>query len=558
VHSEVSPSFDPADPNSFVYLYDPANTEARSIYRYDLTARKSSLVATSDTRYPPIWAPQGKWVAFDSAERNGKDHDLYVVQPTDPKTKRLVTEVLDLWAPEDWSPDGLTILMNEGVSNNESYLWRVDIKTGKKTPITKRGDGNPSGWLSARFSADGRWVYAISDRGQIGEPRVWRCEIAACAWTPVTADGLAVDITAGPNGTGGFELSSDGSLMAVTIDRGSYNELQVIDLTTLKARRLPAIPKGVVTQLHWRPRSREIGFTFGSVKAQGDVYSIDMSAGALTRWTFSEATFNPDVLPPPQVIQWQSFDGTTISGILYKPAVNFTGRRPVMVQIHGGPDARDRVRWQGRSNYFLNEMGVALISPNVRGSLGFGRKFAVMDDGKGRDGAIRDIGALLDWIATQPDLDQHRVVLTGASYGGWLALEAGIWYHDRIRGIIEGAGMTDFTTYLEQTGQARQENRRREFGDERDPVMREYLKSISPLTRASELKTPTYILHPGKDTRVPVSQARDLLQALKANNASVWYAEFADANHDGFPNTVANIDWMLASWVMFMNTYVLN
>jgi dipeptidyl aminopeptidase/acylaminoacyl peptidase len=201
---------------------------------------------------------------------------------------------------------------------------------------------------------------------------------------------------------------------------------------------------------------------------------------------------------------------------------------------------------------------VAILYPNVRGSIGFGRKFEQMDNGRGRDGAIKDVGAALDWIATRPDLDKTRVVLTGASYGGWLALEAGIVYNDRIRGIMEGAGMTDLLTYLEQTEPARQENRRREFGDERDPQTREYLRSISPVTRAADLKKPTLIMHPGKDTRVPVSQAQELVKALKANNATVWYLEFSDANHDNFPGTRANNDYVLYSWIMFFKTFVLN
>jgi dipeptidyl aminopeptidase/acylaminoacyl peptidase len=552
VHSQASPAFDPADPNTFVFLYDPANTEARSLYKYDVTLGEPSLLTKSNTRYPPIWAKQGKWVAFDSAERNPKDHDLYVVDPSDPKTKRLVAELTSLWSPEDWSPDGGSILLIEMFSNFETYLWRIDVKTGEKTPITRRGDGVPTRWYNARFSSDGRRVYAVSDRGTGGEPRIWKCEVAACAWTPVTADGLAIDLDVG------FELSSDGTMLATALDRGASTELYILDLPSQRSRRVPAMEKGLISQFRWRPRSKEVAFTFGSVKSAGDVYSVDASIGSLVRWTFSEATFNAQTLPAPEVIEWKSFDGATITGNLYLPSTKFKGARPVMVQIHGGPDQRDRVRWQGRSNYFLNEMGIAVLWTNVRGSSGFGRKFEQLDNGRGRDGAIKDIGALLDYIAKRPDLDQNRVVLAGASYGGWLALQAGIAYNDRIRGIIEGAGMTDLVTYLEQTDPGRQENRRQEFGDERDPAMREYLKSISPVTRAAELKKPTFILHPGKDTRVPVAQARQLLEALKANNATVWYAEFADANHDGFPNTLPNVNWMLASWVQFMKMYVMN
>ncbi|MEO6239126.1 MAG: prolyl oligopeptidase family serine peptidase [Vicinamibacterales bacterium] len=551
--SLVDASFDPADGNMLAFHYDSAGAEARSIYRYDLSTGQPTLVVEAQSRYTAVWSHQGKWLAYDSSERNGKDRDLYVIQPSNPVTKRLVAALDGPWSPHDWSPDGSSILVNEVFTNAENYLWRIDVQTGQKTPITKRGDGQTASWLNARFSADGRKVYAVSDRG--GEARIWRCDIAACAWTPVSADGVVVD-PGGTAGSGGFELSPDGSMIAYVVDKGATTELQVINAATLKARTLPAIPRGIVSQLRWRPGSREIGFTLGSVKAQGDVYSVDIGAVTLTRWTMSETTFNPDVLPSPEVVSWKSFDGEIISGILYRPAARFTGARPVMIQIHGGPDIRERAVFRGRSNYLLNELGVAIIYPNVRGSAGFGRKFEQLDNGRGRDGAIKDVGALLDWIGTRPELDGTRVVLNGVSYGGWLALESGIVYNDRIRGVIEGAGITDFVTFLDQTDAGRQENRRGEYGDERDPAMREYLKSISPVTRASELKKPTLILHPGKDTRVPVGQAQELVKALKANNAPVWYLEFSEANHDTLPGVGGT--YLLTTWMWFFRNFVLN
>jgi len=547
-------AFDPADGNTIVFRHDPAGGEAQSLYRYDMTLGRATLLAAAQSHYAPVWSRQGRWLAYESSERNGKDRDLYLIQPSDPGSKRLLAQVDGPWSPQDWSPDGSSILVTEVFANSETYLWRVDAKTGEKTPVTKRGDGDKASWYNARFSADGKKVYAVSDRG--GNARVWRCDVAACAWTPVTADGVEVDIAGGAHGTAGFELSPDGTLLAVVVDRGATTELQIIDVTTLKSKTFPNIPKGQVSQLHWRPGSKEIGFTLGSIKAQGDVYSVDTTLGTMTRWTASETTFNPESLPAPEVIEWKSADGLTISGILYRPATRFTGPRPVMVQIHGGPDLRERVIFRGRSNYLLNELGVAIIYPNVRGSVGYGRKFVELDNGRGRDGAIKDIGALLDWIAAKPELDQSRVVLNGVSYGGWLALQAGIVYNDRIRGIIEGAGITDFITYLDQTEPGRQENRRGEYGDERDPEMRAYLKSISPLTRAAELKKPTLILHPGKDTRVPVAQAQELVAALKANKTQVWYLEYTEANHDNLPRFGG--DYLLATWMAFFNAFVLN
>ena len=543
-------SFDPADGNTIVFRYDPAGGEAQSLYRYDMSLGQPALVASAQSHYAPVWSRQGKWLAYDSSERNGKDRDLYVIQPSDPKSKRLLAEVAGPWSAQDWSPDGSSILMAEVFANSETYLWRVDVKTGQKTAITRRGDGDKAGWYNARFSNDGKKVYAISDRG--GNTRVWRCDVAACAWTPVTADGVEVDLTV----NAGFELSPDGSMLAVVIDKGATTELQIIDVTTLKARTFPNIGKGQVTQLRWRPGSKEVGFTLASIKAQGDVYSVDTTLATVTRWTASETTFNPEVLPAPEVIEWKSADGLTISGILYRPATRFTGPRPVMVLIHGGPDQRERVIFRGRSNYLLNELGVAIICPNVRGSTGFGRKFTELDNGRGRDGAIKDIGALLEWITARPDLDQSRVVLNGASYGGWLALQAGIVYNDRIRGIIEGAGITDFVTFLDQTDPARQENRRGEYGDERDPEMRAYLTSISPVSRAADLKKPTLILHPGKDSRVPVAQAQQLVAALKGNNTPVWYLEYSEANHENLGRVGG--DYLLGTWIAFFNAFVLN
>jgi len=550
-------SFDPADANAVIFQYDPAGTtELRSLYRYDMTTGEISQVVESKTRYAHAWSRQGRWLVYDSAERNGKDRDLYVIQPSDPKTKRRLAEFDGAFSPQDWSPDGTSLLALEIPSNAETYVWRIDVKTGEKKALTPR-DGEKAAWWNARFSADGKRVYAISDR-QGGDFRVWRCDVANCVWSAVTPQGMVVDAS-NAAATAGFEISPDGSLMAVVADKGSFTELQMIDLTTLKPRALPALPKGTVAQLRWRPASKEIALSVASIKSQGDVYSVDVALGTISRWTTSETTFNPETLPAPEVVDVKSFDGTPISVILYRPPAKFSGPRPVIMQFHGGPALRDRVRFQGRSNYLLNELGIALMYPNVRGSSGFGRRFAQMDDGTGREGAIKDVGALLDWIGTRADLDKNRVMLGGASYGGWLALEAGIVYNGRIRGILEGAGITDFITYLEKdTNAARQTNRRLEYGDERDPAMRPFLTSISPITRAADLKKPTFILQPGKDIRIPVAQARELLNALKANNATVWYAEFADADHDSFPGPTQNIDWMLAAWIAFFKAYLLN
>jgi dipeptidyl aminopeptidase/acylaminoacyl peptidase len=542
--------FAPGSADSFVFQYSP-NAELTSLYRYDMATAQVSLVVEGRTRYTPVFSRDGKWLAYDSAERNGRDRDLYVVQPSDPSTKRRLAEFSGAWNPQDWAPDGSSLLAIEVFANAERYVWKVDVKTGQKTALTPR-DGEKAGFTNARFSPDGRKVYAISDRAG-GDFRIWRCDVANCNWTAVTPERVAVDN--GDDG-GGLEFSPDGTSLATVLDRGATSELMVIDVTTLKPRALPEIPKGLVTKLQWRPGSREVGFTLQSVKIPGDVFSIDTSLGTVTRWTTSEVSFNADVLPVPEVVEWKSVDGQAITGVLYRPSARFTGPRPVLVNLHGGPELRERMAWRGRSNYILDELGVAIVYPNVRGSSGFGRRFAQLDDGKLRGDAVKDVGALLDWIATRPDLDKSRVVLLGVSSGGWLALEAGIAYNDRIRGVIEGAGITNFVTFLEGTDPARQENRRQEYGDERDPAMREFLLSLSPALQAERLRKPVLIIQPGKDPRVPLLQAQDLLRALKPTNPNVWYLEFTEANHDNLGNVGGN--YLLASWMWFFRSFLLN
>lgn len=554
VSSSVWAGYDPADPNSIVYVKDAQDgAEAYNLYKLDRTSGASTLLTDGKSRYAapplgsPVWSRQGDWIAYDSTERNGKDRDLYVMQPSKPSTARRVAEVQGVWIAQDWSPDGRYLLAtNEISSGSIGALWRIDVKSSERKLVSPQEDR--AYWGNARYSRDGKIVFAVSTKGN-GVGRIWRSS-ATSGWTAVTPERDEISE---------FDLSPDGQMIAMVVDRGDTDELRVIDVTTGKLRRLPALPPGVLSHLSWRPGSREIGFTIQTEHTFGDVFSIDTSLATLTRWTKSESGgFDSDALPAPQVITWRSFDGRTISGLLYRPSSKFSGPRPVMINLHGGPGLRARPIFVGRSNYFLNELGVAIIYPNVRGSSGFGDEFVNADDGMKRAGAVKDVGALLDWIATNPALDRNRVMLTGASYGGYLALEAGAQYNDRIRCIYEGVGQTNLVTYLEQTEPSRQDDRRIEFGDERDPAMRAFLLSISPVTHASLLKKPLAIVHPGNDTRVPVSQARDLVTALKANGTPVWYMEYANAGHDSFPRNRADDQYNFACWIEFVKRYLID
>ena len=546
--------FDPANPGSLVYVKDAGGgKEAYNLYRYDVATGQTTLLTDGKSRYAapplatPVWAREGRWIAYDSTERDGVDRDLWIMQPSDPKTARRLGDFEGIWLAKTWSPDGTALLAaNTKSSGSDDKLWRIDVRTSERHAIV---DVDEKGaWDSPQYSPDGRTIYAISDRGS-GVPRIWKTAVDAPMWFPVTPDGQAVS---------DFALSPDGRMAAIVFDRGSTDELQVIDLGTRQPRTLRGIPAGLLRDLAWRPGSREIAFTLQNSRDPGDVYSLDTSLGAPTRWTASDVgAFDPQTLPPPEIVSWKGVDGLPITGVLYRPSRKFTGPRPLMVSFHGGPALRWRPIFYGRSNYFLNELGIAILVPNYRGSDGFGPAFEAADNGTKRKLVLDDVGAMLDWVASRPEFDKDRVMLTGASYGGYLALEAGILYNDRIRCVYEGAGQTNLVTYLEQTVASRQDDRRAEYGDERDPATRDFLLSISPITRAGEMKKPLGIAHPANDTRVPVSQARQMVEAVKKNGVPVWYMEYAGVGHDDLLRPREFNDFNFACWIQFVKMYLL-
>jgi dipeptidyl aminopeptidase/acylaminoacyl peptidase len=283
---------------------------------------------------------------------------------------------------------------------------------------------------------------------------------------------------------------------------------------------------------------------------------LDVTNGAVARWTESElggvvaATLNEA-----ELIKWKSFDGLEISGFLHRPAAKFTGKRPVIVQIHGGPESQSTPVFLGRNNYFLNELGVAIIEPNVRGSTGNGKTFVTLDNGPKREDSVKDIGALLDWIAAQPGLDASRVMVTGGSYGGYMTLACAVHYNDRIRCSIDIVGISNFISFLQNTESYRRDLRRVEYGDERDPQMRAVFEQISPLNHAAKIKKPIFIVQGTNDPRVPRTEAAQIKETVSRNGTPVWYLEAKDEGH-GFARK-GNRDFQFYASVMFVKKFLL-
>jgi dipeptidyl aminopeptidase/acylaminoacyl peptidase len=540
------------DGNAFVFEKDTGGGgEVNQLFRYDIATGALTMLTDGKSRNgDPVVSRSGR-VAYQSNRRDGKNRELHILNPRERNSSRLLAPTEGVWAPLEWSSDESSLLALQLISSSETYLWKVHVADGQKTLLTPKGD-RPVRWARrpgderagpAFFAPDGETVYALGTlNGEIA--RIFK--LVNGAWTAITPADRPVET---------FALSRDGKTLAVVFDAGATSRFQLLDVDG-RPRRTPSIPPGVISEVQWHPSRPEVAFNIAGARSFSDVYSVDVTRGSFDRWTLSEgAGGNAETLPDAEIVTWESFDGLDISGVLYRPPAAFKGPRPVIINVHGGPVERERPRAIGRSNYFRSELGIAVIYPNIRGSAGFGRTFEELDNGLLRENAVKDIGALLDWIATQPGLDRRRVMIAGPSYGGFVALAAAIAYGDRLRGVNPAFGITDFPSYLQTTEISRLVNRNAEYGDPADPEMRAFLTRISPLTKVDKIRTPVFIAAGAKDTRVPISQAESLVKELKSRRTPVWYLRFEDAGHQQL--TAATNDLSIYTWVMFVRQYLL-
>ncbi|HKZ01586.1 MAG TPA: prolyl oligopeptidase family serine peptidase, partial [Pyrinomonadaceae bacterium] len=501
---------------SLVYVKDTDGNEVFQLYAYDLAQHKSTLVSDGKSRNTePVWSNHGDQVIYSSNRRNGSDTDLYIVNPSDLGTTHLLAQDIGYLKVFDWSPDDTQALFYNWLSANESYLYIVDVKTGQKTPLTPKIGNEKVAYDFAQFSKDGKGVYLTTDR----DSEFLRLAYMNLANKKLTylSDHIKWNIE-------DFKISPDRKIIAFVSNEAGVSRLHLLDTATNKDTPITAPGVGVISNLVWHADSTNLAFVFSSARAVGDIYSLNVASGKTERWVKSiTGPLDVEKFSEAELINWNSFDGRQISGFLYRPPAKFPGKRPVIIDIHGGPDDQARPTFNGPDNYFISEMGIAKIYPNVRGSTGYGKSFLKLDNGIGREGAVKDIGALIDWIKTQSYLDSDRVLVMGWSYGGYMALSVAANYSDQIRAAQSVSGPTNLVTYIERTEDWRRDRRREEYGDERNSKMRAFLENIAPLNRVHQIKKPLMIVQGQNDARVRASEAEQIVQAAKKMGTPVWY-----------------------------------
>ena len=543
-----SAAYEPISGRYFLLTKDVGGNEFAQIYRQDVSTGESTLLTDGGRSQNGGWAwnNQQDRICYGSTRRNGADRDLWIMDPNEPKSDRLAVQLAGGgWAVQDWSPDDKKLLVMQMISINKTNLFEADATTGLLTAITDPQKEVAYG--DAKYTKDGKGIYLTSDAA--GEFQ----QLVLMSLEDKKVTSLTEDI---PWDVERFEISHDGARIAFTVNARGASELYFLDIKTRAKIRVENLPVGVISLGSFRKDDSELAVTITSAQSSSDAYSVEPKSMALTRWTESElGGLVPSDLSTAKLVEWKSFDGKMISGFLYEPPKKFEGKRPVIINIHGGPEGQSRPVFLGRNNYFVNELGCAVLFPNVRGSAGFGKTFVKLDNGLLRLDSVKDIGSLLDWIEGSPSLDSNRIMITGGSYGGYMTLACAVEYNHRIACALDVVGISHFGTFLKNTESYRRDLRRVEYGDEREPDMAAFFERTAPLNNSGKITKPLFVVQGGNDPRVPLSEAEQIVAKVKVNQSPVWYLMANDEGH-GFRKK-NNADYQFYSTVLFVEKYLL-
>ncbi len=540
----VSGSYAPGKGDVIVVMKDRGGDEYYQLYTLD-KGRLALLTDGKSRNSMNAWSHDGQLIGFTSTRRNGIDSDVYVMDPRDPASARMVHESKGGgWALVAFSPDKRTAYLADYRSVQDTDLYTLDLASGAMTPI-----GDPAAEIAysgLEVAPDGT-IWATSDVGADFQ-QLGRLDPLTGQFTPVSREKWDVN---------GFDLSDDGKTIAYVVNEAGFDRLRILDVASGKVTKIDTLPAGGIGGVQIAPWG-EIGFSLNSARSATDVWSLDPKTMQLTRWTQSETGgLDPNINVEPRILTTKSFDGLEVSGLLYQPdPAKFPGKRPLIVNVHGGPEGQSTAGFMGRLNYYLNELGIGVFFPNVRGSTGYGKTFVSLDNGPfKREDSVKDMAALIDAVAADRAVDARRIGLTGGSYGGYMCYAAAVQLKDKLTATQCTVAISNFVSFLENTNPYRQDLRRVEYGDERDPVQRAKLAEISPLTRVNEITRPMFVITGANDPRVPKSEADQMVAAIRANGGEAWHLVAADEGH-GFAKK-ANSDYAFLAQLVFWKKHLL-
>ena len=520
--------------SSLVFTRDAGGNEFSQIFLFNPDDGSATMLTDGESRNGVVlWDRQGKKLAYQSTRRNGASNDVWLMDPADPARAEVILKSPDgtWWGPADFSDSGGRLLIQNYVSIADSRVHLLDLDSGN-LQLLAGGDQVVSGNLPLGFDAAGEGFWLITDRGG---------EFRQLAWQPLTAGADPQIVTADiPWDVDSGALSHDRRRLAFVVNEDGLSRLYLADARSRRYRPVSDLPTGVAYGLSFSPDDRYLGLSLNTPRTPSDTFVLELGRqpldhGELVRWTMSEVGgLDTDAFITPELVHYPTFDEVDgkprqIPAWLYKPGGDAPA--PVVISIHGGPEGQSRPYFNSTYQMWLEKLGVAVVLPNVRGSNGYGKSYLALDNGVRREDSVRDIGALLDWIAEQPELDASRVAVYGGSYGGYMVLASAVHYSERLRAAVDVVGISNFVTFLENTQDYRRDLRRAEYGDERDAEMRAHLEKISPLNNVSDIGIPLLIVQGQNDPRVPVTESQQMVRALRRQGQPVWYMNALNEGH---------------------------
>jgi dipeptidyl aminopeptidase/acylaminoacyl peptidase len=537
---------------------DRGGGEQDQIILFDPESASTRVLTDGKSRNRLLrWSRNGHLLAFQSTRRNGRSNDLWMMNPDSRGSEELLLEAPEgTWfGPADFSDNGKYLLVQQFLSVSDSRIYILDLKS-REMRLVAGGTEVPSANRAISFDRNGKGFYYITNE---------RSRAAELAWRPLDEEDETVFITRRIRwDVNDFAISNDGRRGVFVTNEEGVSRVYLLNTKSFNFSRVHDIPVGLVTGLKFSPDDRRIALSLSTAQTPSDVYELQLgrraeSARHLERWTFSEVGgLDTSKFTRPKLIRFPTFDQHNdkqreIPAFVYQPRGR--GPHPVIIHVHGGPESQYRPAFSKRTQMWFAELGVAVIAPNIRGSTGFDATYLALDNGILRENAVRDIGALLDWIAEQPNLDENRVAIYGASYGGYLVLASAVHYSDRLKAGVDIVGISNFVTFLENTEDYRRAFRRQEYGDERDPEMRAFLQSISPLNNVDRIDIPLLVVQGRNDPRVPASESEQIVKALRNRGQPVWYIEALNEGH-GYSRK-ENRDISEQAAILFLQKYLL-
>jgi dipeptidyl aminopeptidase/acylaminoacyl peptidase len=463
----------------------------------------------------PVWSGDERYVYFRSNEESAKDFYIYRIDVTNGAVEKV-------WEHEGWnepvaiSSDGAWLTVGHYSSNVNNDLYLVDIEVGGEVLLTRHSGDYV--FENAQITPDFTHVYFVTNLNEDGIRRVGRQVLPSGPIEFINAES--------PWETEWMDLSENGQTLAWIENVEGYGLLKVLDLADGRRAELDDM-KGIASGGMVSNVSTVV-FTFESAAAPADIWKYDLDEDDLDRLTrVTMAGINPSLFAEPELVHYKSFDGLEIPAFLYLPPGREGEPVPFIMDIHGGPEGQARPSFIRHFQYLVAN-GYGILAPNIRGSSGYGREYIRLDDYKNRKQAIRDIYEGAMWLVNRGYAAPGKIGIKGGSYGGYATLAALVEYPDAFGAGLDDVGIANFVTFLTNTAPYRRAIREAEYGPLSDP---EFLAEISPLTHADRMKAPLLIVHGENDPRVPVSEARQIAEAVRAAGGEVDTLIFSDEGH---------------------------